>query len=1192
MSTTDHPGTTRAQERDRLIEQFKDRYGSFESELYLRDERNYKVSLAEHARDSLDKQQLERLIASKSYEEAARLIRRTYQRQENNLLNSWDRLPLENAPDETLVHTLFDLLYGDDPFDDRFANWVALLSHQTPNCWPAATFFLMLVDPQRHIFVKAVPFRTLLVRLRPEVPWTTRPTAASYAQIQQLAGDLYEQLRPLGARDMIDVQSFVWSVQPENERAWIFQSSPQIYDLAAALAQLDHLTWRAKQQHADMRVGDTVYLWESGDDAGILAVATITGEPETRPEYAAERVFYRSGAQPPDEERRVPLRIERVLARRLTKTELLDHPQLAKMKILTIPTGTNFKVGETDAVALESLIAAIPDAPKGQRMLQLPPRPLDGPAFVVIHSGDFDSGQTYGESYVFTNRAGGAPRQLSQALLRPDPTYDHPAVYLIIYRPYPYHAFTAWARVVEVETTTSTAAQVNDTSFKLKLEHHEFPELLNLKGNAAHLVNEIEWLSKGLTVAFRGKSIRPISSDVFFTIIDAAYPENVEVNRYLPLHWTRLSDICDVVRKLDAGPHTIEALHSLAGDLASGIDPETLVETLCWLRLLTPIGSGQYEPRDYVAGDSSALLRLMAFALLLPVAEEADRFHLPAEGILPLLDGESRALSRFAPALGADQALLRSWYVEAGLIEANDAMWRAATNALDDLPGDDVAVNAYNQFLSALRAKVVGNEPHALIDADGPIPPVIDLDGALRELATELHIDPAIVRRVYRSLAAGRHVVLSGPPGTGKTELAMRLPKLLWRELPHTFTRLTDNPNQPPTFVATEQRYGYATALVTATEDWGVRDVVGGIGPQLDENRRLGYTIQHGALTRTVLKHYADTQRGESLPAQGYTRRDYVEGDMRYRGIWLVIDEFTRAPVDAAFGSLLTTLSGGDHATLAVPTASGAIREVPVPPDFRIIGTLNSFDRHFLNQISEALKRRFDFIDVLPPAPQFALREQGIAAMRALRRLRENGFQQIEMTVDPATYRWPDILSVEADGNGGYAISTEDPGAQAALTTLWRIFRVLRYFRQFGTAQLVALLTNLLTGRMIQMPWDEALDTALADSLADQLQVLTRDEQQVIERFLALAGDSALFTTKLQDMLKTGRTSGRRASILRALRAAEIAHFGASTIDPEGDQPLTEAQILRLFEPGAPLALPPNGVFLRRVSDLIGERGL
>jgi hypothetical protein len=74
--------------------------------------------------------------------------------------------------------------------------------------------------------------------------------------------------------------------------------------------------------------------------------------------------------------------------------------------------------------------------------------------------------------------------------------------------------------------------------------------------------------------------------------------------------------------------------------------------------------------------------------------------------------------------------------------------------------------------------------------------------------------------------------------------------------------------------------------------------------------------------------------------------------------------------------------------------------------------------------------------------------------------------------------------------------------------------------------------------------------------------------------------------------LKTGRTNGRRAALLRALRDAEIAHTGTSTIDPESDEQLTDAQIQTLFEPNIPLRLPPNGIFLSRVRNLIGERGL
>ena len=67
------------------------------------------------------------------------------------------------------------------------------------------------------------------------------------------------------------------------------------------------------------------------------------------------------------------------------------------------------------------------------------------------------------------------------------------------------------------------------------------------------------------------------------------------------------------------------------------------------------------------------------------------------------------------------------------------------------------------------------------------------------------------------------------------------------------------------------------------------------------------------------------------------------------------------------FGDALTALGGND--VLRVPIDGGSA-ELPIPYDFRVIGTLNSFDRNYLNQISEALKRRFSFIEILPPTRQ------------------------------------------------------------------------------------------------------------------------------------------------------------------------------------------------------------------------------
>ncbi|HEU5088414.1 MAG TPA: EVE domain-containing protein, partial [Roseiflexaceae bacterium] len=474
------------------------------------------------ARDNLARPQLAAFIANAEFDEGAKAIRRAYQRSENNLLNAWDRLPLENAPNEELVRSLFDLLYGDDPFDERFARWIELLSRDKPNCWPAATFFLMLLEPERHMFVKPGPFRTLQIRLRPELSWTTRPTAEAYQAILDMSRDLFEHLQPLGARDMIDVQSFVWIIQPEHERAWIFQSNPKYYDLGGALATLEQFAWSARQRASDMRVGDTVYLWEAGDNAGIRAVATITGEPEIMGSDAPDQAFYLDLAQFKPSDRQVPLRVERVLSRTLTRAELLQHPQLSKLQIIVQPNATNYKVSENDAVALESLTAQIPDVPKGLRMpLEQPPRPLDGPAFVVVDSVDGQS-QVTDQTFSFTTYSVGERPKLLDALRAFQS--GGPPVYLLVYRPSPRYAFTAWARVRSVhEEQGSRPDNPNTMRWTLALDQHEFPVPLKLKTNAERLTSRIPWLANGLMAAFQGYSIRQIEPAQFHLIVSEAH---------------------------------------------------------------------------------------------------------------------------------------------------------------------------------------------------------------------------------------------------------------------------------------------------------------------------------------------------------------------------------------------------------------------------------------------------------------------------------------------------------------------------------------------------------------------------------------------------------------------------------------------------------------------------------------------
>ena len=65
--------------------------------------------------------------------------------------------------------------------------------------------------------------------------------------------------------------------------SWIFQGNPKIYDLTAAVRALKEETWLVQQHRAEIRVGDRVYLWESGPEAGIVAVAEVLDEVSDRP---------------------------------------------------------------------------------------------------------------------------------------------------------------------------------------------------------------------------------------------------------------------------------------------------------------------------------------------------------------------------------------------------------------------------------------------------------------------------------------------------------------------------------------------------------------------------------------------------------------------------------------------------------------------------------------------------------------------------------------------------------------------------------------------------------------------------------------------------------------------------------------------------------------------------------------------
>lgn len=201
-----------------------------------------------------------------------------------------------------------------------------------------------------------------------------------------------------------------------------------------------------------------------------------------------------------------------------------------------------------------------------------------------------------------------------------------------------------------------------------------------------------------------------------------------------------------------------------------------------------------------------------------------------------------------------------------------------------------------------------------------------------------LEIDKEIIKRIINHLVCGKNVILIGAPGTGKTDLARRLLRILGQKIVR---------NKEP-------------VEAVASYEWGRYEVIGGNSLSADHDGK-NFAFHYGCVTKAIKERKL-----------------------------LLIDEFNRADMNKAFGEMFLAV---DHGRIELrqnekPSELYELDEkelgsfIVVPAQFRMICTMNDYDKSLLNDLSYGMLRRFAFVEIDIPKDKYAMKDMVIKRIK------------------------------------------------------------------------------------------------------------------------------------------------------------------------------------------------------------------
>ena len=309
-----------------------------------------------------------------------------------------------------------------------------------------------------------------------------------------------------------------------------------------------------------------------------------------------------------------------------------------------------------------------------------------------------------------------------------------------------------------------------------------------------------------------------------------------------------------------------------------------------------------------------------------------------------------------------------------------------------------------------------------------------------------LKIPFSVYRNIANSIDSGKHIILEGIPGTGKTEIANALCNF-----------------------CVEKRFVNGYTQATATSDWSTYDTIGGLMPDRD---------------------------GKLYFSEGIVLKSIRENNL------LIIDEINRADIDKAFGPLFTVLSNqtvvlnykyfkdendkiGKNISIVRDFTHKRSCFNPedatyyVGDNWRIIGTMNTYDKDSLYDLSYAFMRRFFFCNVDAPD--------------------ENAYVEIINSFDELDDKYK--------------------------SSLYKLIKLNdeEYSRKIGPAVIIDLIKYLITCQKYSSEDDFAMEEAVIGYVIPQFEGLPQKSLEKIEEFLIknVKLDASMIQNKFKDIQET-----------------------------------------------------------------------